>query len=258
LVNPVKFSVYVAIVFLLQGLFSCGSYRQNIMFKPGEKDISAPVQKQAIEAEKNYVIQKNDYLKLEVFSNKGERAVDPNPELSQTTGTQTTTARKEFTFLVDPVGIVKFPMVGEMKLDGLTLRQAEEILQKEYSNYFKEPYVILTYANKRVIVLGAVGGQVIPLNNQNVHLAEVLALAKGLDNNSKAHNIRILRNDTFFVIDFSTIEGFTKGNLLVEPGDIIYVEPIRRPFSEGLRDNAGLYSLIVSLTSLAFIINSIR
>jgi polysaccharide export outer membrane protein len=248
-----RFSVFSIV------LFSCGSYKQNIMFRPGDNSVPEPLRKEVLNAEKNYVIQKDDYLKLDVFSNKGERIIDPNPDLSQSSTTGTAApARKEFTYLVDPAGIVRFPMIGDLHLEGLTLRQAEEIVQKEYQNFFKEPFVVLAYANKRVIVLGALGGQVIPLANQNIHLAEVLALAKGLDNNAKAHNIRVLRKDTWFQVDFSTIEGFRNGNLLIEPGDIVYVEPIRRPFSEGLRDNVGLVSLVVSLSTLLLIINTVK
>jgi len=150
----------------------------------------------------NYTIQKNDYLKLDIFTNKGERIVDPNPQLTQTGNTGTATVPKEFHYLVDLNGIVKLPLIGEFKLEGLTLRQAEEIVQKEYDKFFVDAFVILTYANKRVVILGSPGGQVIPLNNQNVHLAEVLALAKGIDNNGKAHIIRVMRKDKFFLIDF--------------------------------------------------------
>jgi polysaccharide export outer membrane protein len=105
-----------------------------------------------------------------------------------------------------------------------------------------------------VIVLGAQGGQVLPLPNQNINLTEVLAMAKGLPNDSKAHNIRILRNDQVFIVDMSTIEGFKAGNLLIQPGDIVYVEPVRRPVSEGLRDYAGVFSLLVSLSTLIFLV----
>jgi polysaccharide export outer membrane protein len=225
------------------------------MFKPAENTAPEPIKKEALDVERNYTIQKNDYLKLDVFSNNGERIIDPNPEVSQTNPNQTT-ARKEFSYLVDLKGIVKFPLIGELNVEGLTLRQAEEIVQKEFQKFFKEPFIVLSYANKRVILLGAAGGQVIPLTNQNIHLAEVLALAKGIDNNAKAQNIRVLRKDTFFQIDFTTIEGFRNGNLLIEPGDIIYIEPIRRPFAEGIRDYIGLFSLIVSLASLIVILDA--
>ncbi len=113
-------------------------------------------------------------------------------------------------YLVDVNGIIKLPLIGEMKLDGLTLRQAEEIIQKEYSKFFKESFVILSYVNKRVIVLGAPGGQVIPLVNQNVRVAEVLALAKGINNDARASNIKLIRGDHVYQIDFSTIKGFKR------------------------------------------------
>ena len=228
------------------------------MFKPGDGFTPDPIKKEALTVERNYTIQKNDYLKLDVYSNRGERLIDPNPELTNTNNNQTSTTRTEFQYLVDINGIVKFPMIGELKVKGLTLREAEEITQKEFQKYFKDPYVIITYNNKRVIILGAAGGQVIPLTNQNVTLVETIALAKGLSNDAKAHNIRVLRDDKVYIVDLSTIEGFKAGNMLIEPGDIVYIEPIRRPFSEALRDYSGVLTMIVSLTTLLVLINSIK
>ncbi len=246
----------VSIVFCFFVL-SCASYKQNIMFKPGDGFTPDPIKKEALTVEKNYTIQKNDYLKLNVYSNRGERLIDPNPELTNTNNNQTSTTRTEFQYLVDINGIVKFPMIGELKVEDLTLREAEEITQKEFQKYFKDPYVVITYNNKRVVILGAPGGQVIPLTNQNVTLVETIALAKGLSNDAKAHNIRVLRDDKVYIVDLSTIEGFKAGNMLIEPGDIIYIEPIRRPFSEALRDYSGVLTMIVSLTTLLVLINSL-
>lgn len=248
--------------FLLAGLIlltvaGCSNYKQNIMAKPPDDYKSPPVTNEVLKAERNYVIQKNDHLNLEVYTNKGERIIDPNPELSNPTR-QGEDEKPEVTYLVDLQGIVKFPVVGDMKVEGLTLRTAEAMLQVEYEKYFKESFVVLTFANKRVIVLGAVGGQVVPLNNQNVTLAEILAASKGLPNDAKANNIRVIRNDTVFIVDLSTLEGFLKGNMIVEPGDIIYVEPVRKPFAEGLRDYIGLFSLIISSLSLILVARSLN
>lgn len=223
------------------------------MFKTQDGFQPDKITSEALRAEKNYIIQQNDYLKLEVYSNKGEKLIDPNPELSNLSVNQQTLIRQQPNYLVDLEGIVKFPMIGEMKLEGLTLRQAEEIIQKEYQKYFKEPFTLLTYANKRVIVLGAPGGQVIPLINQNVSLVEVLGLAKGLDNTAKAQNIRVLRKEKVFLIDLTTIDGYKSGNMLIEPGDIVYIEPVRRPLSEALRDYAGIIGLAVSIYTLIIV-----
>ncbi len=87
-----------------------------------------------------------------------------------------------------------------------------------------------------------------------MHLVEVLALAKGVSNEGKAQNIRVLRQDKVFLVDLSTYEGYLKGNLVVEPGDVVYVEPIRRPFAESIRDYGILVSLATSVTTLVLVI----
>ena len=232
---------------------NCASYKQNIMFKPDGNPSQGTLSAETLQAERNYVIQKNDYLGLEIHSNNGERLIDPNPELSQSQQVSQD-SRSVAQYLVDTNGVAKFPLVGELKVEGLTLRQAEEVLQKEYGKFFISPFVGLKFNNKRVVVLGAPGGQVIPLTNENVTLAEILALAKGLNNDSKAQNIRLLRKDMVYSIDFSTVEGYRKGNMIMEPGDIIYVEPVRKPFVEGFRDYSILLTFIVSLTTIITLI----
>lgn len=238
-------------------LVSCASYKQNIMFRSTPNAQPEQFKREASSVDKNYQIQPNDLLQLDVFSNKGERIVDPNPELTQSAVAATTTANV-FNYLVESNGLVKFPMIGELQVKDLTIRQAEEIAQKEYAKFFTDPFVRLSFVNKRVIVLGALGGQVIPLTNQNVTLVEVLALARGLNNDAKANNIKLIRGEKIFQIDFTTIQGFKEGNVLIEPGDVVYVEPIRRPFTEALRDNFTVISLIVSLSTLVVVIRSIK
>jgi polysaccharide export outer membrane protein len=228
------------------------------MFKSTEAEAAEIAKKDASETEKNFQIVKNDRLTIEIYSNRGERLIDPNPELSKASQNNQTTNEDEPIYFVDINGLIKLPMVGDIRLEGLTLKQAEEILQKEYAKFFKDPYVQLSFVNKRVIVLGAMGGQVIPLENENIRIAEVLALAKGLDNDSKAQNMRLIRGEKVYQIDFSTIEGFKNGNMLIQSGDIVYVEPVRRPFSEGLRDYAGIVSMLVALATLITVISSVN
>lgn len=232
---------------------SCASYRQNIMFRATNAEA---VQTQVRETEKNYVIQKNDRLELEVYTSKGERLVDPDNYLSTGSNVQgAAAAKKEVnSYLVGQDGLVKLPMVGSVNLVGLTITQSEELLQKEFTKFYKDPFVILKYTNKRVVVLGAPGGQVIPLLNENMRLTEVLALAKGINNDARASNIRVMRGDTLFIADLTTFEGYKKNDILIEPGDIVYVEPIRRPLLESLRDYGPLLSIVTSLTTLVVII----
>lgn len=229
---------------------SCGSYRQNILFQVSPE----AVERQRMESETNYTIQPNDLLSLEVYTNKGERIVDPNRE----SFTDVNTNPQPFQYLVDVNGMVKFPLIEEVKVSGLTIRQAENILQEAYEKFYEEAYVVVRFNNKRVVVLGAPGGQVVPLNNENMRLTEVLALARGIPTDARANNIRVIRGSEVLVADLSTFEGYQASNYVMQPGDIVYVEPVRRPFIEALRDYSPVISIVTSLATLIFIISQVK
>jgi polysaccharide export outer membrane protein len=250
--NLVKLHSLVLNALMIAVLCSCGAYKQNIMFKTSSD--SKIVQEKQI-AESNYVIQKNDLLTVEVFANHGVKVVDAKSESLKDSPGQSTLQSDLPKYLVDKEGIVKLPLLQAIKLEGLTVRQAEEILQKEYNvNPYIEPLVVLRIVNKRVTVLGSPGGKVIPLLDENIRLTEVLALAGGINLDGKAKNIRVLRGSQIFIADFSTVEGYLRDDMLIQSGDIVYVEPLRRPFLEGLQNYGPLFSIITGLATLAVII----
>ena len=131
-----------------------------------------------------------------------------------------------------------------------------------YSTYYENPFVNLQVVNRRVVVLGALGGQVIPLSYEDMTVIEVLALSGGLDNFSKANNIRLIRGDLddpqVQVMDLSTIQGMREAQLLVQPNDIIYVEPIRRVVTESVRDVAPVVALLTSMITLLVLVISLN
>lgn len=256
-----RFYSFIFPIAIVVFLFSCKGYKQDIMFKLDEdfdeQDLSVAIN----QAERNYVIQVNDLLALDVFTNDGERIVDPNNELQQNIqgGLDQTT----FDYLVKTDGTVKFPIVGQIKVDSLTLDQAELMLQRKYDEFYKQSFVKLTFNNKRVVVLGATAsnGQIIPLINENVSLVEVLAMAGGLDMGSKSQNIKVIRgnlsNPEIYQINLSTVSGMKQSMLNIEPGDIIYIEPWRRPFIEATKDIAPILSLLSSTLALVLVLQNL-
>ena len=255
--------------FLLPGILacslsSCKIYKQDIMLQTDQLE-TGMLRQEIARAEKNYTIQENDLLEVEVYTNKGELIIDPDFELMKELrlgGNQAQSRRINPQYLVRKDGMARLPMVGEVMLEGYTLRQADSLLAGAYTEFYKEPFVITRFVNKRVVVLGATvgGGQVIPLLNENTDLLEVLALAGGITGKGKAHNIRLVRgeldNPQVQLIDLSTIEGMRQASLKVLPGDIIYVEPMRRVLPETIRDISPVVGLVANaLTLLIVIIN---
>ena len=182
-----------------------------------------------------------------------KKIIDPNRE-SFKDGNGPNTGESPVHYVVDITGTADFPLIEPIKVEGYTLQQAEEMLEKAYERFYEGAYVVLKFQNKRVIVLGAPGGQVIPLTYENMRLTEILALAKGIGTDGRGHNIRVIRDDEVMVADLSTFEGYQKSNFVMQAGDIVYVEPIRKPFIEGLRDYGPLITIVTSFATLFFII----
>ncbi|MEM6843844.1 MAG: polysaccharide biosynthesis/export family protein [Bacteroidota bacterium] len=250
-------------IYLLLLLSACGAYRNRILFSTDQEIIKEELQIAMVEADKNYVIQPNDFLELDVYTNDGEILIDPNREIAQEIGmgNQNNQFILRPQYLVQGNGIVELPLLGDVEIAGYTLKEATDVLKQQYEEFYEETYVLLRYVNKRVVVLGALGGQVIPLTNENMNLIEVLALAGGVSQGSRTDNIRLIRGDLndpeVRIIDLSTIQGVKQASLKVLPGDIIYVQPVQRVASEALRDISPIFSLITSTLTLVLLITNL-
>ncbi len=158
-------------------------------------------------------------------------------------------------YLIQETGAIVLPMIGKTQLAGLTLYQTDSLLAEKFSKFYEKPYVITRYINKRVMVMGAMGNKVITLTNENMTLLEVLTLAGNFDNNTRANKIRLIRNANTGTpvmknIDLSTWEGLKNAELIIQPNDVVYVEPRRRVGSEFLADFAQVASAIGSSVTL--------
>lgn len=254
---------YLVVIIASVSLSSCRSYRQNYMFRADEGDLTE-IRKELATLEHNYRIAPNDRLVINVYTHYGERIIDPDFELRNNMNANqnrmgTDRNMNEFFVLADST--MKLPMLQHVSLTGLTLNEAETYLEKRYAEYYEDPMVRLRFANKRVVVLGANGGQIIPLENERISVIEGIAMSGGIPSNGKSFNIRLIRgslNDPeVYLIDLSTINGMKNSMLELEPGDIIYIEPVRRIFTESVRDFTVVMSTITSLVTIYFLIDRI-
>ncbi len=253
LIRP--FRLFILLLPFLLG--SCAAYKQNIMFQTDDQGDLEALAAAAAQAQNGYVIQSFDRLSLHVYTNEGELILDPDFELRKEMPRGSGQIERP-SYVVQQDGIAKLPMVGEQPLAGMTLYQANAYLGQKYDEFYKGSYVVVNVQNRRVVVLGPLGGKVVPLDNEGMNLVEVLAIYGGLDNRSKAHNIRLIRGDlknpTVVIIDLSTIEGMRQANLQMMPNDIVYVEPVRKVVSESIRDISPVISLFTSVVTLVVLI----
>ena len=214
----------VLFIFLLSVFSSCSIFKPNIMLRTGKNYAYATVPKMP---QFEYKVANNDFVSFRIFSNDGFKLIDLT-NYSKSTGV---TANVNMEYLVEHDGLIKLPIIGKTKIAGLTVREAEQMLEEKYAEFYNKPFVMLNVTNRRVIVFPGTGGDatVINLTNNNTTLMEALALAGGIST-GKASRIKLIRGDLknpqVYLIDLSTIEGMTQANMVIQANDIIYVEPV--------------------------------
>lgn len=210
-------------VFVFVGLLSssCKLFYPDVMFKT-KKDF--PFAKADTVKNREYRLQPGDKLFMKVLPNGGFDLVDVQEV------TQSNITFVGIDYLINPRGYVTLPLIDSIKLTGKTIAEAQKTLQTRYSYYFVNPMVFLKINNRRVIVYPGRGkAVVVPMENENLTLLEVLGYAGGLTPDAKAFHVKLIRgnlaNPAIFRFDLSTIEGLKNSSMLVQANDVIYVEP---------------------------------
>jgi polysaccharide export outer membrane protein len=134
------------------------------------------------------------------------------------------------TYLIDSDGFIEFPVVGKMKLGGLTRSQAIGLLKEKISFYITNPSVNLRIMNFKISVLGQVvkpGSFAIP--SERITFLEALSLAGDLGVYGKRNNILVIHEQegkkTYTRIDLTKTDILSLENYYLSQNDIIYVEP---------------------------------
>ncbi len=232
---------------------SCKVFRSNLMLKT-PKDYNYDVLVDSL-GRQDYKIAANDAIQYRVFPNNGFKLIDLATSSSAV-------FRNDLDVIVESDGAAKFPMLGRVTIAGLTIKDAENMLQKRYDSLYNNSFVTLRVTNKRVIVFPGNGGvaKVLPLANNNSTVMEALANAGGIVEDGKAYKVKLIRENPdqakmpyVYLLDLSTIDGIMLGKSKVQAGDIIYVEPRYRPLATFNREIAPFITLLTT----AFILYSI-
>jgi polysaccharide export outer membrane protein len=224
-------------------LSSCGKYlRTGVMLKT-PKDYAYDRLADSLTKE-DYKLSPNNEVQITVYSNDGFKLIDLT--------NSTSNGRGNIEVIVDNNGNLKLPLLGLIKVSGMTVNETIAMLEEKYTEFYVNPFVQLKITNKRVIVFPGLGGsaKVIPLVNNNTTVFEALAQAGGITEDGKAYRVKLIRNSgpkpQVYQMDLSRIEGLVAGNTVVLANDIIYVEPRIRYARRIVTELAPYMSLLSS------------
>ena len=136
-------------------------------------------------------------------------------------------------YTVDQDGAVKLPIVGHTKVEGLTVDQASEKIRQKLEDYLNTPSVKITFVNKSITVLGSVNqpGRFF-YAAEYLSIFQALGLAGDISEYGNRKEIVIVRDVNNTVVrkkvNLTDIALLGEADLYVQPGDVIYVEPLKR------------------------------
>ncbi len=161
-------------------------------------------------------------------------------------------------YLVDPDGNIEIPLLGTIKVAGLTTTQAKDLIKSKLKLYLKEPSVYVRLLNYKISVMGEVlRPSVYVIPNETVTLPEALSMAGDLTIFGNRNNVLVIRDDNgkkeFGRVDLTTRELYSSPYYYLHANDVIYVEPSKGKISQ--TDRAyQIFPLIISVLSFITII----
>jgi polysaccharide export outer membrane protein len=239
---------------------SCQSFYHYRMFQTEASILVDSIENLRNKTSVENKIAENDVITLDIYTNGGEKLIDPNDVLNST-GTNAKSPPLPIKYTIYADGCAHLPMIGNIPLKGYTTHQADSVIAEKFKPYYTDPYIKVTLLSKRVIVFGPEGAKVIPLEYQDMNLIEVIARYGGITLTGKANDIRVIRGDLknpdVQLINLCTIDGLRKAYTDMQPGDIVYIEPKRFVFKETLTVIMPLVSLSISILSIFIILRKV-
>lgn len=242
-------------------LSSCANSRKTVYFNDQQDAI---LKSDNIPARN--IIQPNDILSISVTSlNPTATEIFNKPNNSFVSSTSINGVSLQSPgYLVNDEGNIQFPVLGEMKISGLTTNE----LRIEITNELKsrklliDPIVIVRQLNFKVSVLGEVARPtVVNVPSEKISLLEALGLAGDITIYGKKDNVMIIREEDGVKkikrINLNSSEVFTSAYYYLKSNDIVYVEANKAKVAGSTRSSQLLPIILSALSFGAIIIDRV-
>jgi polysaccharide export outer membrane protein len=157
-------------------------------------------------------------------------------------------------YLVSNDGTINFPILGRIKVVGLTKDECEDMILEKIRPYMAEserPIVTVRQANYSITVLGEVGSPgTIQVSREKINIYEALAQAGDLTVFGIRDRVKLIRENAngereIHMLDLSDANIMNSPYFYMQQNDILYVEPSIVKKQQG----NILTSLVIPLTT---------
>jgi len=251
-------------LFGLTALLASCSGSQNLSYLQGVKATSPGLYEARIKPK--------DLLSITVVTSEPGASRGYNlmvPEISNVTSDVLYSMPTLQPYMVDNEGQIDFPVLGKIRIAGLTKKEVEKYIQKELEPAFSKerPIITIHILNYSVNILGEVArAGKYTTSNERLTIFEGLALAGDMTLYGKRENVKVLRENAdgskvLLYLNLNDKNILDSPAFYLEQNDVVYVEP-NKSRSKNSNINAaetltvsGL-SILISLASL--VVNILR
>lgn len=246
---------------LIMGGTSCSSYKEAQYMQDYEVyNVEAKPQLY------DFRIMPKDEITILVSTSDPEASAPFYRKIGQSKGQTSSTVgmndAKLIVYLVDNNGYIDFPVLGMLKVEGMTTRECEAMLREHLKGYLNEvPNVSVRSNNYKFSVLGEVGKPgTYTSENEKVTIFEALAQAGDMTLFSVRDEVKLMREDengkrTVYELDLTRADIANSPYFYIQQNDVIYVKPTKAKVrTNTFNSNASMWitilSVVTSLTSL--------
>ncbi len=136
------------------------------------------------------------------------------------------------TFKIDPSGIITFPLIGDVKATGVSVRELRDTIRKRLSRYVVNPQIsinVTSIESQKFFILGEVNAPGVFSIDKPITLIEAMASARGFTTDAKLKTVILIRggleNPELISLDIDKIlkDGDLSRRIYIQSGDIVYV-----------------------------------
>ena len=156
-------------------------------------------------------------------------------------------------YLVDQAGEIDFPVIGKIKIVGLSPEELRVLLRDKLSDYLKNPIINIRLKNFTVSILGEVNRPgTYQINGEEITIMEALGLASDMTIKGMRKNVLVIRDfdgtKVYYRIDLTTKDAIKSPVYYLTQNDVVYVEPNQSAITASSLDNRA--TIAVSIASV--------
>ena len=153
-------------------------------------------------------------------------------------------APEQVDYIIDKNGNIDFPVIGKIKISGLSPEETRALLIDKLKDYLINPIINIRLKNFTVTILGEVNSPgTYPVNGEQITILEALGLAGDLTIKGKRDNILVYNR-----IDLTNKSAMKSPVYYLTQNDVVYIEPNKSAITSSSLDNRA--TIAISIASI--------